>query len=287
MAAKSLDHLRPERAAAGLKVNSYDRTSSLLVALLLMVGGSVFGLMVIYLSSQLERLPPAIPVTAMAGESRAPAAGEDTAEPPGVEDAPPVEEVTLDDLLEQVSTVASSDLVMAANQASANTASARQGASGSDSRGVGAGPGDSVREPMREIRFEPASLDEYAAWFDQAGLELGVLGGDNLVHYATDLSQPQPTVRTGSPDAESRLYFNSRGGPLWALDRQLAEKAGIAGRGQLILQFCKPPTQDRLLRLEQQAADGKPTTDILRTVFRVVKKGGRYDFEVEDQRYYR
>jgi hypothetical protein len=77
------------------------------------------------------------------------------------------------------------------------------------------------------------------------------------------------------------------GGPLYALDRKLAEKAAILDRGTLVLQFCTAATQAKLLQLEREAADGRPPRDIALTVFKVVKRGGGYDFEVADQQFYR
>lgn len=291
MAAKPLDSLRPERAASGLRVSAYDRTTSLLIALLLMVGAATLGVVIVYFSSRLERLPPAIPVTPVAppSESRAAAAGELTELTPGVENAPESLEPDLETLLEQVSLAATSDAVLSAEQASADSTAVREGEGGSDSRGVGdSGDGDATsRDPRREILFEPESFEEYARWFDAAGLEIAVLGGDNRVYYASGLSGPQPVVREGDPADEKRLYFNSTGGPLYPLDRKLAEKAGILDRGALVLQFCTPATQSRLLDLEMRAAGSRPLRDVALTVFRVTKRGASYDFEVAEQQYYR
>ncbi|MEO0530786.1 MAG: hypothetical protein AAF266_09475 [Planctomycetota bacterium] len=289
MAVKQFDQLRPERAAAGLRVSAYDRTFSLLIALLLLVGGAVLGIVIVFFSNRLTRLPPAIPVTPVSASSSSASDGEVNELTPGVENAPESIEPDLEELLEQVSLAATSDAVLMAEEASADSAAMNKGDSGGDTRGVGpAGDGDlDAREPRREIRFEPASVDEYAEWFDKAGLEIAVLGSDNVVYYASRLSTPEPVIRTGNPDDDKRLYFNSTGGPLHPLDRRLAEKAGILNRGTLVLQFCTAATQRKLLELEKQAADGRPTRDIARTVFRVVKRGSGYDFEVEEQQFYR
>ena len=66
--------------------------------------------------------------------------------------------------------------------------------------GSGFGPGrGGPSEPRREIRFEPVSLLEYAQWLDFFKIELGVLGQDNKVYYAKNLSQEKPDVRVGDP----------------------------------------------------------------------------------------
>lgn len=291
MAVDTLQSLRPEKAASGLKVSAYDRTFSLLIAMLLLVGGAVLAIVVVYFSGRLERTPPAIPVTPVSPpqESRAASDGEVNELTPGVENAPDTLEPDLEALLEQVSLAATSDAVLMSEAASADSTAMNAGESGGDTRGVGDfGDGDAdFREPRREIHFEPETLDQYADWFDKSGLEIAVLGADNVVYYATGLSTPTPVVRTGDPDAEQRLYFNSTGGPLYPLDRKLAEKAGILDRGTLVVQFCTPATQRKLLELEKRAAGGRPTRDIARTVFKVVKSGAGFDFEVSEQQFYR
>lgn len=287
----SLEELqdRPERAAYGLRVSAYDRSSSLLIAMLLLVGAAVAAIVIVYFSSRIRTLPPAIPVTpvALPSDDSGAAGGDVSSETPAVEDVPEVLEPELEELLEQVSLAVADDAVVMAEERAAEAQSAA--ATPGDSRGAGDGRGEGAggREPTREIRFEPESMDEYARWFDEAGLEIGVLGEDNRVYYATALSTRTPQVRTGEPGGEGRLYFNSTGGPLYPLDRQLARKAGILDKGQLVLQFCTPETQQKLLTLEREAAGSRPPGDIMRTVFRVVKKRGTYAFEVEDQSYYR
>lgn len=279
--------LRPEKAAAGLKVSAYDRTSSLLIAMLLLVGAAVVGVVIVFFSNRIQRVLPAIPVNAVAPlDSPAPAEGDLADVSPGDENAPEDAVEDLESLLEQVTLAATNDSVLMSNEGAVSASSAVKGdPRGAGGSGSGRGP---AREPRREIRFEPKSMRQYADWFDKAGLELAVLGADNQVHYATKLSSPTPIVRTGSPEEEKRLYFNSTGGPLYPLDRQLAKKAGIADKGQLILQFCSPATQQQLLALEKTKADGRPTSDISRTVFRVVTgTGGTFSFEVEQQQYYR
>lgn len=288
MAVESLESLRPERAAAGLRVSAYDRSSSLLIALLLMVGMTTFGLAVVFFSSRMQRTPPAIPVTPVSPFNDS-AANNPQANNllPGVENAPEVLEKNLESLLDQLSIAATSDAVLMAEDMTAEN-DQNAGASKGDPRGKGiSGNGmGKGREPRREILFEPESFDQYAKWFDEVGLEIAVLGADNVVYYASKVSTPNPVVRTGDPSTDARLYFNSAGGPLYPLDRRLAEKAAILKHGELILEFCSPELQNKLLALEKEAAGDRPAGDIALTVFKVVKRGAKYDFEVSEQRLY-
>ena len=142
-----------------------------------------------------------------------------------------------------------------------------------------------TREPQREVRFEPASVNEYAQWLDYFKIELGLLGRDNKVYYAYNLGRPKPDVRIGDPTDEHRLYMNPAVSHFAALDRELAVKAGIADKGQIILHFYPPEAQAIIYTLEQERAGGRKPEQIRRTVFRVTRTGDRFVFSVEEQFY--
>jgi hypothetical protein len=153
--------------------------------------------------------------------------------------------------------------------------------------GGGTGGGIGRREPEREIRFEPENLLEYAQYLDFFKIELGVLGQDNKIYYAYNLSQRVPSVREGAPAEEQRLYMNSARGRFAALDRRLAQRAKILDRGQIVLQFYPEETQAILYELERQRAQAadRQTEEILRTVYRVAHTGNLFEFVVEEQYY--
>ena len=94
----------------------------------------------------------------------------------------------------------------------------------------------------------PPTSPNTPSWLDFFKIELGVLGQDNKVYYAYNLSQAKPRSACGDPSQETRLYMNPTESMFAALDRQLATKAGIADKGQIILQFFPPATQAILLR---------------------------------------
>ncbi|MGL4514854.1 MAG: hypothetical protein ACRCT8_17335 [Lacipirellulaceae bacterium] len=285
----------PSRSAAqrtvgpALRVSAFDRSSSLVTSLLLVVGLLVLSLGLVYFSAKIRPLPPPIPVTPvnLGGSNDAPAPGDAFDQAAGIPDAPEPDTPTLQSTLDVIGAVVESQAAFYNLEAIDEAAKPARGQGGKgDNRGVGEGGGSGgrgAREPLRELRFEPSSVEEYARWLDEAGIELGVLGNDNRVHYATGLSGLAPRVRKGKPRDERRLYFNSTGGPLDPLDRLLATKAGIGDLGPIVLQFCSQTLQERLLALESDKAGGRPTTKIRRTVFRVTKKGDAFDIKVESQ----
>ncbi len=153
--------------------------------------------------------------------------------------------------------------------------------------GGGTGGGIGRHEPEREIRFEPENLFEYAQYLDFFKIELGVLGQDNKIYYAYNLSQKEPSVREGTPTDEQRLYMNSARGRFAALDRRLAQRAKIVDRGQIILQFYPEETSAILYQLERaraQSANRQPE-EISRTVYRVTHTGSNFEIAVEEQSY--
>jgi hypothetical protein len=274
-----------------LRVNSYDRTSSWLVTLLVFLGVTVCALLVVYSARRLIDTQVAIPFTPVeAGGRSADAAlgiGRDL-EPPGVDEAPEMFEPQLADTLTAItSAVATKTALLHDEDIDSDAAEMGHGHGLGDSRqvGTGSGSGGGGTEPQREIRFQPDDLRQYTLWLDYFGIEIGVLGRDNKIHYVYNFSHDTPDVRVGEPAEEQRLYMNSALGQFAALDRQLVEKAGITDRGQIILQFFPPETQAILFRLEQQHANGRGPESIRRTVFRVTPVGDRFEFRVISQSY--
>lgn len=296
-----------QRPKQHLRVSSYDRVSSWLVALLVVACVTVGGLLVIYFTRQLIEAQFAVPVTPVqaggggTGGDTSLGAGNDL-EPPGIEEAPALDEVPLQETLSAVASAVTAKSALLADESidvgiepvlgAGMGDNRRPGSGGGAGGGIGGGIGSGFgpgrggpREPLREIRFEAESLLQYAKWLDYFKIELGVLGQDNKVYYAYNLSRDRPSVRIGEPREEQRLYMNPTDSQFAALDRQLAAKAGIAERGRIILQFYPPEAQAILFDLEQKRAGDRKPEQIRHTVFRVTARGDRFEFSVEEQSY--
>jgi hypothetical protein len=272
----------------GLQVNSFDRVSSLLVALLVICTMSVAGLVIVYFTRRLISAQQAIPFQPVnaAGRPADAALGlKRDLEPPGVEEVSELIEPQLQDTLSAISTAIAAKSALLSDEDIDSEMETGHGAGFGDNRRSGTGDGSGPEEPRREIRFEPASLRQYAQWLDYFGIELGVLGRDNKVYYAYNLSRDKPGVRVGDPAQDQRLYMNPANSEFAALDRRLAAKAGIADKGDIILQFFPPETQAILIGLEQKRAGGRKPEQIRQTVFRVTAVADRFEFSVEEQSY--
>jgi len=311
----------PSRPQVSLRVSAYDRVSSWLVSLLVMASAVVGSLLMIYFASRLANFQVAIPVKPVTLSPQGGGGGGDGRMGTGGDIALPdfsaydeASEATLQNTLDAIaSAVVRTEPLLFNDQIADDVAptvsqdyidTRRPGTTGSGGgrgtgfgTGVGSGRGPGTgggsgggigrREPEREIRFEPENLYEYAQYLDFFKIELGVLGQDNKIYYAYNLSARVPSVREGTPADEQRLYMNSARGRFAALDRRLAQRAKIAGRGRIILQFYPDATSAILYELERGRAEsaGRQPEEILRTVFRVTHTGSSFAIAVEEQFY--
>jgi len=274
-----------------LTVNSYDRTATLLIALLIMVGVAVAGLLVVFFASRtfptIEPIP-VVPVEATSANANQGLA--DEPDPPGVEDAPDLAEPQLQDTLDALTAAASMSEVLLSDEQIDAEKEAGKGKGLGDSRMAGPG-GDGVVERVPrwqrwKIRFEPDSAGDFARWLDYYKIEIGVLGRDNKVHFAQEISSSSPKSTIGDPSKETRGYTSAADGPMPSLTVQLARKAGIGRHGTIVLLFYPFDVESRLWTIENKYSDGRDVNTIRETVFTVVKDGKKYKFEVVDQKYF-
>lgn len=257
-----------------------------MIALLVITSLAVVGLLIVFFTSSAVTVTPAIPVKPIEPELAKENAPQNVEDPgaPGVENAPPELTPPLNETLNIMDGLVEAQAAVLNSDAFDEPDRLASGEGVGDQRGVSDDTPE-PREPTRQLRFQPTSVQQYAEWLDSAGIEIGVLGEDNVVYYASGLSGSVPRVREGDPAAEDRLYFNTAGSPLAALDQLLVDKAGLTGRGSIVLLFCGPETQRRLLQLEQEKSGGRPTSEILLTVFRVTANAGAFRLAVEEQAY--
>lgn len=278
-----------------LQVSAYDRGASLLIALLVMVGAAVAALVVIWYATHYHRrlVPPTLmPVNPASRPADAAMGLKEDIEPPGIEDAPDLTEPQLQDTLKALSDLSAKSALLS-DEAIDSDSEAGKGSGYGDSRSAGVGgDGPPVNEPQREIRFEYADQAEYVAFLDFWKVEIGVLDQrNNVVYYASNFNQATPDTRMQDPSKqpENRIRFISNGTAFESIDRSLAAKAGIAGRGNIIIQFWPDESAQYLLGLEDQAwkqAKKSSLEEVQRTIFRVVRSGNRFEWKLEEQVYY-
>lgn len=273
-----------------LSVNTYDRTSTLLIALLLMVGLTVSGLLVVFFANR--RFPsiepiPVVPVEATSANANQGFATEP--DPPGAEEAPDLSEPQLQDTLDALTSAASTQQALLSDETLEAEDKAGKGKGLGDARMAGPG-GDGVIERVPrwqrwKIRFDPDNEAEFARWLDFHKIEIGVLGRDNLVHYASEVSTT-PKQRSEKPGKETRGYTSAADGPMPALTNRLARKADIARHGTIVLLFYPFELESVLWTLEKKYSEDRDVNTIRETVFTVVPDRDQFTFEVLDQKYF-
>lgn len=276
------DHEQP---VATLKVSAHDRVSSMIVALLYLIGFIVVLLFLLWLTTRASTATTQIEVEyldELIGGDPSLGDGRDFEEP-GVEDIQDLATPTSEDLLTAVTDVASTTLA----SADSTPGEVSQGSGSGDPRQAGEGGDASVPRWERwEVRFSSTSLSKYAEQLDSFGIELAAIGGREEVDYASQLSKIKPTLRTGMGSAERRMYMSYRNGQLKEFDRQLLQRAGIGTQGRTMLQFYPRNIEAQLATLERKKAGGRPLKAIRKTVFSVKKSGPGYRFEVLEQQYH-
>lgn len=288
-AEQNLGHGGAAGARYRLEVNSYDRVSSLVVSLLVLIGTTVAVMVIIFLFRRFspDEVPTTlIPISKPRGE---PVKGyEDDIEPPGLEDAPQDLPPQLQETLKELSNAISSKTAVLANESFVADTQAGRGSGRGNENYDGTG-GEGGNDPPKELRFAARSMNDYAELIDFFGGELAVLDPQtNKIYYAKNLSQASPTTREGDPP-DDRFYFRSSGPPLAPMEVQLARKAGIMKAGALLLVFYPEEVAMDIYAKEQARArefGHNSLEEIDRTVFRAEKKGNGYEFTVEDQTYF-
>lgn len=261
-----------------LQTTRYDRVSSLLVTLLVLVGLAVLVMFVAWLSHRIFARQAAVPVQVEqigTGESA-------LVEGPEL-DTPPAEEIRQEIDLNppQVgeTLVALSSVVATQSAMFDDPSMDRAARPGGGRLPSGGRPG---RARAWEVRFESSTLEAYAKQLDFFGIELGVLLPGNKVAYAYELSKAKPSQRTGAADEEKRYYLTWRQGELQAADRELLAKAGIEAKERLILKFVPEQWEQRLAELEKAQA-GAESEQVRKTRFGVRPTASGFEFFVIEQ----
>lgn len=280
------------REVEKLDVSAQDRASSMVVAMLVILGFIVLIMFAIWLSSRISFNVP-LKVTIVedlgggGGGNNSPGA-EQQLEEVSPEEVKDLQEVSVEQTLQQVTDAVSTQAVnLDAIEGGAAGFGTGEGTGTGDGRGPGpGGKGTATQLPDWEVRFNATTLELYAAQLDFFGIELGAIGGGKkTVDYASKLAQPNPVTRSAPGDAEKRRYLVWRKGQLAEADKSLLQKAKIDTSGRIILQFLPEKVELQMRTLEAEHAKGKKLNEIRRTAFGVKSVGAGYEFFVAEQDY--
>jgi hypothetical protein len=272
-----------------LRVTRYDKVSSMLLALLILIGSVVMIMLIAWLTSRIFVPQAAVPVELADFEGDdGPAGGGQTPEPPNPEEIQEmeIEEPVVEEVLKDVATVVK-QIPKLDDPLIAHKETTGMGFGHGEGRGRGDGKGDGSggRGRRWEVHFNKgATLDVYAKQLDFFKIELAALLPDGRVAYAYNLSKRKPDVRYEQADKESRYYLTWRKGTLEDADKQLLQRAGIPLGEYIILKFLPPKLEAELQAMERAYAGVDPK-NIRRTRFGVRSEGNGYAFYIIEQTY--
>ncbi len=281
-------------AAQRLRVSSYEQTASWLVSLLVLLGLCTVCLIVMWYTSRLHVPIVAVPVQIadVGGGNESGVVGESMQL-----DAPNAEQLSRDtDLTERnfpqsvasIADAVSSRQAMLADveqqgESRSKGGGKQQGTGNQSGKGQGDGPVGIPRANRWEVRFgDSRSIDDYARQLDFFQIELGLIGATQQVFYVHHLSDAKPQVRTGTREAEERLYMSWRRGTLGEADRDLVRRAGLAPESKVIVQFFPSAIENQLAQLEMAHAK-LPAQQIRKTIFGVRAASKGFEFYVIEQ----
>jgi len=274
-----------------LQVSAHDQVASMVVALLIVVGFFTTILFLLWLTTRVNsrQLTPPVEYLEGLGESGENALGmAEDLEPPGVDELPDVEQPQLSDTLQAVTEVVSTQ-VAALDALQGDSVLMGKGNGLGDRRQQRAG-GSGGKRPERKINYITNSKEAYAKQLDFFRIELGVMRHDSdLLDYAANFSQPQPTIRIGTKDVEKRSFFLWTGSdPLAELDEGLLQDAGIQIADGVILQFWPEDSWQLLLHAEKNYAEAASYEwpSVRRTIFGVKTVKHGFEIFVMEQAYW-
>ncbi|MFO0943554.1 MAG: hypothetical protein U0930_22690 [Pirellulales bacterium] len=281
----------------GMRTQRVDTVASLLMSMLIIIGGLV-SVLVVFWASQTFTWPRVDGIKVeeehYAGRGDHAAGFERDIDPPGAEDSEVLAEPTLEKSLEAV-TDAASTVAASIDTVNSDSDSSVQGKNGKgDSRPPGPlGEGDDIipRFERWELKFQSKGLKPYAEQIDFYKIELGCFGGSASVDYASSVSK-NPKKRSGTSEEENksqRIFFMWRTeNPLKQYDVQLLTQAGVKTQGRMIVRFIPKELEEKLAVAEKiyYTSKGKKTAkEVAKTVFESRPTSSGFEFVVIEQFY--
>jgi len=275
----------PDATGIELRSSAYDRASSFLATMLIVVGSATLLLLLVWLTGRMLDLNIAVPVEfEEIGDGGGLGENEQldpNVEIPGVETE--FEEPELNEALTTITDALAANPAMLEDPTLWDANNRGSGGPAGDGRAPGDGTGRPGKPRNWQVRFpEGNTINSYAQQLDSFGIELGVLESGNKVTYVFNLSKETPDHRTGQADAEERYYLTWRNGTLQQTDRELIKRAGVSANRGLIMKFIPRDLEVKLFEMEQEAARDISGT-LMGTHFEVYSSNGNYAFRVFDQ----
>jgi len=281
---------RPVRFEYMIKIDDYDRVTSFLIAVNMLMAMAVAMLLLMWLSTiDIQRIAP-IPVVMVPPKPPGdnPKGYEEDVEAPGLEEVQDFTEPRIEETF-----LAVTDLVTATSGAlvalNTGATSSSHGSGMGDKRspgGTGGGGGEDYSDRWR-VNITALNIGSFARILDSFSIECVVFGGGvKTFDYAKNLSDTAPMAYSREKADNRGVYDPSDANArLWT--RELCEKAGIPVQGRFPTHAYPTALNQKLTDLEfaTATAAGKQMDEVRRTTFEVRGTGGAFEFYVTKQEY--
>lgn len=276
-----------------LRARASERVSSLLMALVLIVGCAVIAMLGIYFSGLKGKGPmpivPEAPGVSYGEDDQDSSNARDFASP-GDEAIEKLSEPALEKSLEAVDEVAEGLPEYETDKGGRSEKGPGVSTAGSDRTRLG----DSNAIPRYDrwqLKFTAWNQRDYAAQLDFFDIELAAIGGGlKTVDYASGFTG-ETQKRSDTGENEKRLYFAWRNdSPLAEYERRLMSKIGIAVEDRIIVKFLSEDLERLLAKLEMINANRLQGREVkarefLSTTFECRRtEAGEYEWVVVDQK---
>lgn len=260
-------------ARSSLQTTGFDRVNSLLCSALGLVGLLVFGMFLVWMVNDF-RSP--FESTESGNVLEFPADNDDRTESSEdmVEDE--VERRSFEEMLQLVSATTSELSNVIAG-----------GMNGDDRRSTTKRPGDPDPDPVGvvrkwEVRYEVASLDEYARQLDFFGIELGAVSlDDNRIVRIGGLSEGRSQAMSDRADEQETVYFAHKQPRLKAWDRRMVDSESFGFEFEVVHLFPEQITaQMGKAELDYVSSLGREEDEILKTLFELHPEGDGWKIRV-------
>jgi len=289
--ARSNDSLASQR----MRADGVDRVSSMLLAVLVMVGCAVAILFVLWVT-QTQLIPKAdtsYPAMKLVSSS-ASASSAWEFQVPSKDETIALDESSLQQLVEQVGLVEldavtpNSETIVGSNDAFGTGATGTRSVGDDDRLAAGQ---DIVPNYLRwHLIFKSPNRAAYAKQLDWLGIELGVFGGGvDGIDYVAQMSGKIVSRHEDQSETEQRIFFSwLHTSPMAYHERDFCMKAGVPVDHRQIVKFVPVDLEKQLAQLELEYALSHGVTGLERlekTVFEIQEAGDGFRFVVVDQRY--
>ncbi|QDT08726.1 hypothetical protein K239x_06680 [Planctomycetes bacterium K23_9] len=278
-------------ASKSMCANGFDLVSSLMMAIVLMLGCLVLVLGTLWATR--TRLipdwdsPAATTHVSFATSAATPLEFEIPAGDEVVALEDPTLKQTLGQIEQQIQTIPLASVAV--------RSAAKTGIRGSTAGRIGADQAESnadktvPRHQRWHLVFKAPHQTAYARQLDVLGIELGAFGGDLPgIDSAGDFALGGTAKHNGKPKTEKRLYFSwAQPSPLARYERSLLIQAGVPVAGRQVVKFIPRELENRLATMELEYAflhGVASVTEIEKTVFESQRVGQQYRFVVTHQR---